>query len=538
MTASSPTSVGADCSVRRESSSESQYLGPLPSRRSTQQPLPQKKALNVSITILSMTGVHLKESTKKKKLFRSNKDNDDVLSEISMADADHEQQPEVGTQSLHQPTTTIVTSFQRTEKQKKIMTHIPSLPLSLPKNSNNNSSTTFNQDIHWPTQDSDAHSKLSSFTFTRYFKREDDETFAAGSKDLTEDTQSGNSTRYAPQLCPIQISISRNGKMFKLGSAHVFISGNEGGLESETGVDGVIKDVPVVNFESAFQAATTTRGLLMSSSSKVNMMRLKGDTLKCGLAERASIRLLIRVTDPEPLPLTERIQVNYTMAKQTSKDPPAQKIEQEDSYEYDPSQSAVVVKKKKTLDGFIEKKNMRFETEQEKNVFRDTQSFGVHSSSSRHGDSVADDNTASDSLSGGSSMVGDDNYSAYSKSSTGLLKMIDDISKHRSRSYGTVTSSFGTVSTSSTMSSGDSYTRRHQEPSSFWVKPIAACKPQWSKHDHWTKRFICCASGSTSGFGEEVQDDLVSIHEESRYSLNERDNSLQHTVDTDVYGAA
>jgi len=533
MAASSPTSVGGD-SVRRESSSESQYLGPLPSRRATQQPLPQKKALNVSITILSMTGVLVKESTKKnkKKLFSSGhqKDNEDVLSEISMTYADHAQQ---------QPAcTTIVTSFQRTEKQKKIMTHIPSLPLSLPKNSNNNSSTTFNQDIHWPTQDSDAHSKLSSFTFTRYFKREDDETFAAGSKDLAEDTQSGNSTRYAPQLCPIQISISRNGKMFKLGSAHVFISGNEGGLESETGVDGVIKDVPVVNFESAFQAATTTRGLLMSSSSKVNMMRLKGDTLKCGLAERASVRLLIRVSDPEPLPLTERIQVNYTMEKQRSKDPPAQKkIEQEDSYEYDPSQSAVVVKKKKTLDGFIEKKNMKFEMEQDKNVFRDTQSFGVHSSSSRHGDSVADDNTASDSLSGGSSMVGDDNYSAYSKSSTGLLKMIDDISKHRSRSYGTVTSSFGTVSTSSTISSSDSYTRRHQEPSSFWVKPIAACKPQWSKHDHWTKRLICCASGSTSGFGE-AKDDLVSIHEESRYSLNERNNSLQHTVDTDVYGAA
>jgi len=534
MTASSPTSVGADRSVRRESSSESQYLGALPSRRSTQQPLPQKKALNVSITILSMTGLLVKESAKKnkKKLFNRSggqKDNEDVLSELSMSYADHAQQ---------QPAcTTIVTSFQRTEKQKKIMTHIPSLPLSLPKNSNNNSSTTFNQDIHWPTQDSDSHSKLSSFTFTRYFKREDDETFAAGSKDLAEDTQSGNSTRYAPQLCPIQISISRNGKMFKLGSAHVFISGNEGGLESETGVDGLIKNVPVVNFESAFQAATTTRGLLMSSSSKVNMMRLKGDTLKCGLSDRASVRLLIRVTDPEPLPLTERIQVNYTMAKQTSKDPPAQKkIEQEDSYEYDPSQSAVVLKKKKTLDGFIEKKNMKFEIEQEKNVFRDTQSFGVHSSSSRHGDSVAADNTASDSLSGGSSMVGDDNYSAYSKSSTGLLKMIDDISKHRSRSYGTVTSSFGTVSTSSTMSSSDSYTRRHQEPSSFWVKPIAACKPQWSKHDHWTKRFICCASGSTSGFGE-AKDDMVSIHEESRYSLNERNISLQHTVDTDVHGA-
>ena len=86
MTASSPTSVGGD-SVRRESSSESQYLGPLPSRRATQQPPPQKKALNVSITILSMTGIHVKESSKKKKkLFNHRrrsghqKDDDDVLS--------------------------------------------------------------------------------------------------------------------------------------------------------------------------------------------------------------------------------------------------------------------------------------------------------------------------------------------------------------------------------------------------------------------------------------------------------------------------
>ena len=86
----------------------------------------------------------------------------------------------------------MVASFERTtnenetcgKEKKTITTHIPSLPLSLPpaspplsssqlsNNSSNTNATIFSDVINWPKQDEDAHSKLSSFTFQRFFPLE------------------------------------------------------------------------------------------------------------------------------------------------------------------------------------------------------------------------------------------------------------------------------------------------------------------------------------------------------------------------------
>lgn len=248
------------------------------------------KLLNVTVTLISMTGLHAKESSKKtgvaekakrkkksllalgRRLYGSGGDNDD---EATAASASSD--AAAGSTTT---TTTVVASFEHTVGEtangtgyggpgapKTMMAHVPSLPLSL------DSSSGRARSVQWARQDGDAHSKLSSFTFSRYFP------------------MTGGNGGYEFQLCPIQMSVSRNGKLYRLGNAHVVVTGRDGYTE------GGAKDVPVVNFERAFGAAMTGDG-----SGAVGLMRLKGDTLKCGLAERACVRVVVRVDDPSAPP--------------------------------------------------------------------------------------------------------------------------------------------------------------------------------------------------------------------------------------------
>eukprot|EP00571_Detonula_confervacea_P016248 CAMPEP_0172298462 /NCGR_PEP_ID=MMETSP1058-20130122/1109_1 /TAXON_ID=83371 /ORGANISM="Detonula confervacea, Strain CCMP 353" /LENGTH=619 /DNA_ID=CAMNT_0013007737 /DNA_START=28 /DNA_END=1887 /DNA_ORIENTATION=- len=465
---------------------------------------PPKKLLNVTITILSMSGVHTKESGKKKTSYKpkftrskstsSHAQNEDGVSELGSI---------ATTANQAQPTTTVVTSFERNipndkepDTHKTIMTHIPSLPLSLPSPpspscNNGKSSATFNNVIYWAEQDDETHSKLSSFTFQRYFPREDVHTSYGANSTASNSSRRDKNPRYVPQLCPIQVSISRNGTMYKLGSAHVFVSGEENGQSS--------MNVPVVNFETAFKAAALVSRKSRSSGSGgtgVNLMRLKGDTLKCGLAERATLRVLIRVSDP----LNPRIQVNYGLS--SSKKQKEQQLldtvlsnnSTEASWEYDPAQSAVVPKKKinkeieqKNLSppsweydpaqsAVVPKKKIQKENEQ-KNVFSppsfmlfsqdrdhhnrtknkscdsgDVQSHTTATSSStdnseHHSRSISSVDESSDATTSDSTShrfsedYHTDACSLYSESSVELLKIINDISKNRSQNDETITMS-------------------------------------------------------------------------------------------------
>ena len=610
MSAFSPHHCGEDASL--------EYLGPLPTRRTKhtqQQPQehPPNKLLNVTITILSLTGMLFKESSKKKASYKSK-----FTRELSAANDCHQTST---ASAVHLPTTTVVASFQRTVEAnelnnngKTIMTHIPSLPLSLPSKN----SSTFKQEILWPTQDSGTHSKLSSFTFQRYFPREDDNTFAN-----TDDNNnnSSSSIEYTPQLCPIQISISRNGKMYKMGSAHLLINGNE--FDS---IDGgaMIKELPVVNFENVFKSATTSLSRRSSSrgGDSVNLMRLKGDTLKAGIGERATLRVLVRVVDP-----LSTTQVNYGLAEKKSTAEQATTLSANSSYEYDPVQEAVVLKKKnKTLDGYLEENNSKNNEKENgkalsppsvlftnnrsgkrSEVARNnkasytndddaqsqttgassyTDDFYSHANSSTVDDNSADNCTSvASSHSSRSNDYHTDDCSLYSKSSAELLKMINDISKNRSLNDDTVTmsssvqsyqkkrvangkgmtnktsterqmqqrlvtnysttSSLATTSTTSTGSSDDSFLQQYSKPS-LGCKRATSMFPRVNiNKNHWSRRFVCCGSGSTSGFGNIIStkrrndnDDVVlaSIHEDSvvsMYSLNGRENSLQQTIDTE-----
>jgi len=283
---------------------------------------PPPKLLNVTVTILSMSGVHAKESCKRRTSWKSKKFSRGGKHETTWDE------------SKVQPTTTLVATFEKSEQQqqrqpggddKTVLTHIPSLPLSLPpppssssRSSCSSSATNiFNDVVHWPEQNVGTHSKISSFTFSRHFSQE------AGN----HNNKNGANARYVPQLCSIQISISRNndGKMYRLGNAHVFVSGEEDG--------GASMNVPVVDFEKAFNSLQVISRGGGNESGGANLMRLKGDTLKIGLAARAMLRVLVRVSDPMMPriqvsdPMMPRIQINYVLSSAEAEEKEQRQLE-------------------------------------------------------------------------------------------------------------------------------------------------------------------------------------------------------------------
>ena len=236
-----------------------------------------KKLLNVTVTILSLNGVRAKETatttnrgrslsrgripsrgrskswgrslSRSRSLSRGqNKDTRGRGRSAKIAPLDD---------AAEENGTTLVASFGRISVTKKgvpskKITHISSQPLELPGES------TFDDVVYWPNES-------KSFKFQRHFPYEQ---------------ENMKLSRYAPQLCPIQLSISRNGKMYKLGRAEVYLSGEENGQAS--------MNVPVVNVSNSGGGG----------SGSVSFRKLKGDTLKCGLAERATLRVLVKVDEP------------------------------------------------------------------------------------------------------------------------------------------------------------------------------------------------------------------------------------------------
>ena len=182
---------------------------PSPRARGGQPPEPKAAApappsprltrpLDVTVTILGLTGVHAKDTAgaSPPRLF--------------------------GKTAPGRPkgnvTTTVVASFANPDGSG-VPTHVPSLPLPPPPRGR-----AFAGPVSWPAQDAASHSRLSSYTFRADFPE-----------------GSGG----APVLVPVQVSVARNGRMFRLGSAHLFVGGDEAGRSATS--------VPVVDFDRAFR---------------------------------------------------------------------------------------------------------------------------------------------------------------------------------------------------------------------------------------------------------------------------------------------
>ncbi len=203
-------------------------------------------------------------------------------------------------------TTRVVASLTRITKNKNVMVHLSSLPLTVPTSNIEGSLAkqkkkerdTLSSVVHWPEypQEEDAlrhkHREPSSYQFQLAFHAE----------------FSTTTSRFIPQSVPIQVSVSRFGRMYKLGTANLLLSGEENG-DSSLAVPvtscyrGTVKNN---KFKSIFSSLTKH-----GEDKEIRMLALKGDTLKCGLDPNATLRVLVHVSEPicETLEISPKLNV-------------------------------------------------------------------------------------------------------------------------------------------------------------------------------------------------------------------------------------
>ncbi|KAL9188148.1 hypothetical protein ACHAXT_006526 [Thalassiosira profunda] len=256
------------------------------------------RAMDVTVTVLSLHGIIAQSSKKKESKKRSKRS-------------------KAGSKSQANPTATIVASFsQPIGKDRVFLTHVPSSPVSLQnaaptsagglKKASSNASTissnasmssagsTSNTGhhessanihkpaVHWPTLvdvdelDSDdgmsPTAALSTLQFQRQFVRE-------------------GRGRYVPQTCPITLSVSRNGKMALLGRANLVVNGEEAGEASAT--------VPISSSVRGNRSVKKKMGLGKKKGEMATVKVSKGDAFQFGLEAGAMLRVLVNVSDPE-----------------------------------------------------------------------------------------------------------------------------------------------------------------------------------------------------------------------------------------------
>lgn len=198
------------------------------------------KLLHVSVTVVSLSGVHFKESSKTK--------NTDV--------------PTASGVKVY-PKTTVVASFARDDQDAAVDDHIRSLPLDLSSNSKDAS----NDMVAWPTEDK------STFHFERYFLRQN--------KSKSRKCKKEEAHLYASQTCRVQLAVCRKRRWFKLGDADLVIHGDE----REANMT-----VPLINHD-------TPKSKKGKGKNVIPMARLKGETLKCGLGKNAALRVIVNVSE-------------------------------------------------------------------------------------------------------------------------------------------------------------------------------------------------------------------------------------------------
>jgi hypothetical protein len=231
------------------------------------------KLLHVSVTVVSLSGVYFKESTKAK--------NTDT--------------PLTSGVKVY-PKTTVVASFTRSDDQEaSIDDHLRSIPLDLSKPTAKDDAK---EVVTWPTESKDK----STIQFERYFLREK----SKGRKNKKKE----HHHQYAPQTCRVQLAVCRNRRWFKLGDADIVIHGGEKELSMT---------VPLINHD--------TPKSKKSQANAIPMARLKGETLKCGLGNNAALRVVVNVSE---YPNVEKI-LHPNLATVVSWDDPTKKSKSKES---------------------------------------------------------------------------------------------------------------------------------------------------------------------------------------------------------------
>ncbi|KAL7489745.1 hypothetical protein ACHAW6_015465 [Cyclotella cf. meneghiniana] len=166
-------------------------------------------------------------------------------------------------------TATLVASFSHSLTKKDVLfTHIPSHPMHLDLKS------TVQPIAYWSSKVDldDADQALSTLKFKRPF---------------VQDSNAPNSSKYIPQKCPISLSVSRNGRMIKIGSADVIINGNEDGERS-------LSTLVISNTK----AAKSKRPTMYKGKETYPMFKAKGDNVAFGVRPDAKLRVLVHVGEP------------------------------------------------------------------------------------------------------------------------------------------------------------------------------------------------------------------------------------------------
>lgn len=211
----------------------------------------------VTVTVISVDGLTARKYEPNSKLPTQLKKND-----LSIGD-----------------TVTIVASFSQTFSGKEFQTHLPSDPIEvetpvIPTQS-------FPQQlVEWPSDEDDVtlggnNIELSTYKYSREFELEKQRGGKSSAKRLT------------PQTCPINISISRHGKMLSLGKANLVITGEERGISTTV--------VPIYIDHGQQKSKVKNMKKLLKGKKSSPMVRIQGDNVQFGLENDAMLRVLVSV---------------------------------------------------------------------------------------------------------------------------------------------------------------------------------------------------------------------------------------------------
>jgi len=210
---------------------------------------PKGKKVNVTVTVVSFTGLHIQACSKPKKGFMAKKNTNRRFRELSSPPTT--------------PSTTITASFATDSAiiEKNGKHHVTSLPVQF-----SDASALSPVVVHWPKQDEAS----TSYHYQQEWLHEEDEnnTFA-------------NKRAFKP--CIVHLAIIRSGRMINLGRAEVF-----GDKVGESFIN-----IPITD-----KTLSTGKPTRFGKGKKVKLMKLKGEDLKCGLGAEAVLRVRVHVSEP------------------------------------------------------------------------------------------------------------------------------------------------------------------------------------------------------------------------------------------------
>lgn len=210
---------------------------------------PKKKKVDVTVTVVSVAGIHIQDCSKPKLKGFMPKRN---------TSHNREQSPSKTT-SL----TTITASFSRREgEMKKNGTlSLASLPVQLGGAFSSPSATTY-----WP----DREGLLSSYHFQQEWPQEEE----GGVENVSESV-------FKP--CTVHLAVTNSGQMFNLGRAEI--------LADKVGESSI--DTPIID-----ELPSTDKQTKFIKGNRVKMIKLKEVGLKCGLGTNAMLKVKVQVSEP------------------------------------------------------------------------------------------------------------------------------------------------------------------------------------------------------------------------------------------------